>query len=189
MTILGALSAETLYLGRSKQKLPKLLLATRAKRFLGSLIDAAVVAIPIVIIVIAAMIAAIRAGQIDPEQITLVQQTVIGVVFFIAYWLLFLLLNGYILFTRGQTIGKVLMSTRIVNLSGNIPSFGKLVVLRYLIPGFAMEIPCIGTVFWLIDCLFIFGQERRCVHDYIAGTKVINAEGPLDASGGSVFLN
>ena len=26
----------------------------------------------------------------------------------------------------------------------------------------------------LVNVLFIFGPERRCVHDYIAGTKVIN---------------
>ena len=29
-------------------------------------------------------------------------------------------------------------------------------------------------LFVLVDILFIFGKERRCVHDYIAGTKVID---------------
>ncbi len=27
----------------------------------------------------------------------------------------------------------------------------------------------------IVDILFIFGSERRCVHDLIAGTKVVEA--------------
>jgi hypothetical protein len=36
------------------------------------------------------------------------------------------------------------MSTKIVDLSGNIPNFGKLLVLRYLILGIVTQIPIIG---------------------------------------------
>ena len=34
-------------------------------------------------------------------------------------------------------------------------------------------IPLIGTVFSLVDVGFIFGKERRCLHDRIAGTCVV----------------
>jgi len=28
-------------------------------------------------------------------------------------------------------------------------------------------------LFHLVDCLFIFRQDRRCLHDLIAGTRVV----------------
>jgi len=31
-----------------------------------------------------------------------------------------------------------------------------------------------GRIFGLVDILFIFGKEKRCNHDIIAGTKVVN---------------
>ena len=105
------------------------------------------------------------------EGMNLVQQ----VAFFVAAWASFLILNGYLLFNRGQTIGKVIMSTKIVDLSGNTPNLGKLLVLRYLVPGIVTQIPIIGGLASLANALFIFGKERRCLHDYIAGTRVIDA--------------
>ncbi|MEJ2647427.1 MAG: RDD family protein, partial [Sedimentisphaerales bacterium] len=75
---------------------------------------------------------------------------------------------------RGQTIGKALLSTKIVDLKGNIPNFGKIILLRYFLFGLLAQIPFIGGLFNLADALFIFGPERRCMHDYFAGTVVIN---------------
>jgi uncharacterized RDD family membrane protein YckC len=163
-----------------RANLPKLVLASLGKRFWGSLIDAAIVTIPIIIIILV-IVVTMEPNQNELEQMTIAQQYAIEAAFFFAYWLVFLLFNGYVLYTRGQTIGKVLMRTRIVDLNGNIPQFGRVFFLRYLIPGFAMQIPCIGSIFGLIDCLFIFGAERRCVHDYIAGTKVIDARATLNS--------
>ncbi len=105
------------------------------------------------------------------ESMNLVQQ----VAFFIAAWTAFLILNGYLLFNRGQTIGKVVMSTKIVDLSGNIPNFEKLLILRYLVLGIVTQIPIIGGMAGIANALFIFGKERRCLHDYIASTRVIDA--------------
>jgi uncharacterized RDD family membrane protein YckC len=30
-------------------------------------------------------------------------------------------------------------------------------------------------LYTLTDILLIFGEERRCIHDYLAGTKVVEA--------------
>lgn len=35
-------------------------------------------------------------------------------------------------------------------------------------------IPAIGQLFAVIDTLCIFWEDRRCIHDLIAGTKVVN---------------
>jgi uncharacterized RDD family membrane protein YckC len=78
----------------------------------------------------------------------------------------------YLLATTGQTIGKRILRIRIVSLaSGETPSFSRVVIRRYFLPlilwflGFGL----------LLDALFIFGKERRCIHDILAGTKVIAA--------------
>jgi uncharacterized RDD family membrane protein YckC len=75
---------------------------------------------------------------------------------------------------RGQTLGKMLMGVRIVDYHNNSnPGFVKAVLLRACVPRLIAAIPCVGTLFALIDPLFIFGEERRCIHDRIAGTKVV----------------
>ena len=155
-----------------------LVLASRAARFWGSLIDAVVVGIPTVIVFVVAFIL-IWPVNVNPEQITFADQMALQAAGFIAYFLLFLLVNGYTLLARGQTIGKVILKIRIVDLDGNIPGFAKVVVLRYLIPSLAYQVPLLGSICALVDSLFIFGAERRCVHDYIAGTKVINVNATL----------
>ena len=81
----------------------------------------------------------------------------------------------YLLTTQGQTIGKKMMNIRIVRYDdGNLPGFVKAVLMRSMVPGMIGQfIPFFG----LIDVLFIFGAEQRCVHDLIAGTKVVDADG------------
>ncbi len=29
--------------------------------------------------------------------------------------------------------------------------------------------------YFVVDALFIFGEEQRCIHDHLAGTKVVEA--------------
>jgi uncharacterized RDD family membrane protein YckC len=88
--------------------------------------------------------------------------------------ILFLLLHGYLLHKYGQTIGKRLVGTRIVSATDNqIVSLGKVFGLRFVPIQLVSVIPIIGTFLPLIDVLFIFREDRRCLHDLIAGTKVI----------------
>ncbi|MEW6412743.1 MAG: RDD family protein [Candidatus Zixiibacteriota bacterium] len=90
-------------------------------------------------------------------------------------WSTFLILNGYLLYKRGQTIGKAIVKTRIVDLEGRIPGFAKLFFLRYVVIGLLASIPMLGTLVSLADVLFIFGKHRRCLHDHLAGTVVVDA--------------
>lgn len=89
---------------------------------------------------------------------------------------LMLLLQGFPLYTRGQTWAKWLLDIRIVDLQGKQPEFWRLIVLRYLVPTALQSVPVLGGAFWLANALFIFGAQRRCLHDYIAGTQVINVQ-------------
>lgn len=85
------------------------------------------------------------------------------------------IVNWILIAQSGQSLGKKIVGTRIVRLDGSLPGFGYGVALRSWIPAIIGLIPWVGGLFGLVDILFIFGQERRCVHDHIAGTRVVVA--------------
>jgi len=89
-------------------------------------------------------------------------------------WLIFLLLHGYLLYNKGQTIGKALVKTRIIDRPGNIPNIGRVLGLRYFALSLLTAIPVVGGCVGLADVIYIFGEERRCIHDYLADTWVVN---------------
>ena len=98
----------------------------------------------------------------------LVQNLVLG-------FILFLLIHGYLIATRGQTVGKALLKIRIVRSDGSPASFGRIVGLRYLTTSVLASIPIAGTIYGLVDALMIFRASRRCLHDNIADTIVVTA--------------
>jgi uncharacterized RDD family membrane protein YckC len=86
----------------------------------------------------------------------------------------FLVVQGYLLHRYGQTIGKRLLGIRIVSaFDGQLLPLGKIFGLRYVPIQLASVIPVIGTILPIADVLFIFREDRRCLHDLIAGTKVV----------------
>jgi uncharacterized RDD family membrane protein YckC len=85
----------------------------------------------------------------------------------------FLLIHGYLLMTNGQTVGKKLAGIRIADLNGAVPGFATLILRRYLPISLVAQIPVAGPYVPLLDDLFIFRADRRCLHDLIAGTKVV----------------
>ena len=90
--------------------------------------------------------------------------------------------NAYLLAKHGQSVGKRLVGIRIVNIDDNRRTpFSKIVFLRTLPVQLVGAIPVLGGLFTLVDILFIFRQDRRCVHDLIAGTRVVAAERWLGA--------
>ena len=85
----------------------------------------------------------------------------------------FLALNVYqwVLLSRcGQTLGKKAFGIKVVMYhDGSNPGFGRAVALR----NWVNRLICVVPFYGLIDVLLIFGDERRCIHDHIAGTTVI----------------
>lgn len=90
--------------------------------------------------------------------------------------LLLLGIQIYLLVTRGQTLGKKFLAIRIVNFDdeGN-PGFVKVFVLRLFVNGLFGAVPFVGLAYTLVDCCFIFRDDQRCIHDLLAGTKVVVA--------------
>lgn len=93
-----------------------------------------------------------------------------------------LILDGYLLYTYAHTIGKHYMGIRIENLDGTQASFSTILLKRMLPMQLVSLIPGVGSIVaGLVDPLFIFGKDKRCLHDYIAKTKVCYVDGDTDA--------
>jgi uncharacterized RDD family membrane protein YckC len=87
----------------------------------------------------------------------------------------FLLVHGWLLVNRGQTVGKAAMGVRIVRVDGSRASAWELFGKRYGLTWILGLIPVAGRFYALADCLFIFRASRRCLHDLLAGTIVVRA--------------
>jgi uncharacterized RDD family membrane protein YckC len=81
--------------------------------------------------------------------------------------------NGYLLATRGQTVGKLLLGMRIARPDGSATTLGRSLGLRYGVGYLLTSVPIVGMAFWLVDSLLIFRADRRCLHDLIADTIVV----------------
>jgi len=90
--------------------------------------------------------------------------------------LILLGIQVFLLTTRGQTMGKKLLGIKIVNFDDETnPGFVKAVLLRGIVNGLIGLIPVVGIVYSLVDICFIFRDDRRCLHDLLASTKVVKA--------------
>lgn len=90
--------------------------------------------------------------------------------------LILLSIQIYLLTTRGQTMGKKLMSIKIVSFDDETnPGFVRAFLLRTLVNGLFGAVPFIGALYTVVDICFIFRDDRRCLHDLLANTKVVKA--------------
>jgi RDD family len=70
--------------------------------------------------------------------------------------------------------GKRIMGIAIVTLNNQKPAFLALIAQRYLTQWLMGIVPVLGPFLRLVDVLFIFRADKRCLHDQIAKTKVID---------------
>lgn len=103
----------------------------------------------------------------------------------------YLILNGYTLWHRGQTLGKWIMDIAIVPASSHIREgvmcggdeskstyvpapLWKLICIRALFfPVLFLTVVPWLTLLPVLDQALIFGKRRRCLHDLVAGTIVV----------------
>lgn len=90
----------------------------------------------------------------------------------------FAAINFRLLEHRGQTVGKWCMGIAIVGVDGTHRSAVSLLAKRFLPVAVCSLLSTIGELLSLLDACAIFGKERRCLHDRIAGTKVIDIASP-----------
>lgn len=81
----------------------------------------------------------------------------------------------WILLTQtGQSLGKRWTRIKVVRTNGQPADFVHVVLLRVWVMGMVQGLAggC-GSILGLVDVLFIFREDRRCIHDHLADTKVV----------------
>src|SRR5262249_20169650 len=89
----------------------------------------------------------------------------------------------YLIATRGQSLAKGWLRIRIIKMDGSPCGFVNGVLLRVWVTqgiayaaSYALGMSGLNlriNPFAIIDALFIFGADRRCLHDLVAGTRVV----------------
>ena len=137
-------------------------LASRGSRLAASLIDG----LAAVVILLPALASMFFVGENESISTTAVAFAALSGIAFLG----FAVYQLSMLVREGRTLGKKAMNIRIVNYSdGQVPSAGRLLGMRYFVNSLLGNIP----FYTFLDVLLIFGNERRCIHDYLAGTKVV----------------
>jgi uncharacterized RDD family membrane protein YckC len=154
-------------------------LASLGNRLLAVILDG-LIALPLMIPMIIGMVMISKvddmSGNAEPD----ISPLAIGLIGLSAVLFIGLLVYNLILLaTRGQTIGKKLMSIRIVTYpDGANPGGVKTILLRVFVNGLIGAVPVLGPIYSLVDICFIFREDRRCIHDLIAGTQVVQGQPP-----------
>ena len=135
-------------------------LADRATRLGAALLDGFII---LLMVYLPFMLSVVVGGKGSGAAIGLVVAG-IGLLVWLFYTVKFLGENG-------QSIGKRACNIKILRTDGSDVSISRVIIGRNLVNGVLGIIPLYG----FIDSLFIFGNKRRCVHDYIADTIVVKA--------------
>lgn len=142
-------------------------LASRGKRLVARIIDALIIGIPVFLIV------GLLSGGIDTDGSvggSQIAQSLTYVVVYVIY-------EGYLLTTRGQTVGKMAMRIRVAMLENGALPAGSPGWLRAAVYSVPAVVPCLGTLFWLVNALFCTWDKpyQQCLHDKVGKTVVVAA--------------
>jgi|TARA_Y100000310_G_scaffold337083_1_gene423222 uncharacterized RDD family membrane protein YckC len=142
-------------------------LASLGSRFVATLIDFIIVPPVALFLMLASGVLEHAEAWILPQP----QFRILGLLI-VSY----LLLNGYLLVTKGQTLGKRIMKIQIVsNSTDEPPPFWRLLVRAFCFP--LLGLVPIQYLYLLIlvvvEPVTIFGKSRRCLHDHLVGTRVL----------------
>lgn len=142
-------------------------LASRVRRLVAAFIDGLTIGlVTLPLMYFTGGFAGISTGE-QPSFLYSLGIGLIGIVIYFA-------INWNFLSSAGQTIGKKVMSIKVVTLDDQLPTMSNHFLKRYAVYFLPGQIPVAGQGFSIVNILFIFGPQRRCIHDFFAGTKVVS---------------
>ena len=164
-------------LDRSSSESTDLYLASRFKRLVARFVDGIVLVVVVQTLLVVVMgaewsIEQMYAQPFDPIDLFVPDFSLFMLGNLLLGLLITFLVQGYLLHQYGQTIGKRLLSIKIVEEeSGKKPTLTKTFVIREC----GMNVFGLVPLGGLVDILFIFGAPRKCIHDYWSKTLVVVA--------------
>lgn len=147
-------------------------LASRETRFIAAFVDALLIGTPIIVaLTTEALLGRPGAGGgkfgptnfVDLGVGTLGTLAVLGV-------------NLLLVHKYGQSIAKRWFGLKVVRSDGSRADVGRIVLLRNGLPMLIGAVPLVGSFFELVDALFIFRKDQRCIHDHMADTIVVRVQ-------------
>ncbi|WP_228565438.1 RDD family protein [Myxococcus sp. AB036A] len=134
-------------------------LATRRARLAASLVDGAALLLPFL------LLGGLRCLALPGEEAVKAPTAYVSVGFV-------LLVQASLIRGTGASLGKRLLGIRVVRRDGRPAEVWRIALLRNALP-----ITLCGYCGWfgLVDALSIVGEDRRCLHDWVAGTRVVKA--------------
>jgi uncharacterized RDD family membrane protein YckC len=143
-------------------------LASLGRRLLALWVDGLILAIPLVLLMLAiALPSGIfrEIGKSEPSPAYFAFQGLLS----LGYMGFGIVYEGVMLSNGGQTIGKKLLKIKVVTPEGNDITSGQ-AWIRSLVRQVLGAVPCLG----LVDYLVVFGDQRTCIHDQAARTRVVD---------------
>jgi uncharacterized RDD family membrane protein YckC len=135
-------------------------LADPARRLAAYFLDSVALSVPLMLVVYGAM---------QRQNAGAIALCALGAAGCIAV----LMLNAIWVHRRGQSIGKRAFRLRVVAGDGSRMSFWRILLLRNVLPMAIGVVPLLGPLYTGLDALFIFGAQRRTLHDRIADSLVV----------------
>jgi uncharacterized RDD family membrane protein YckC len=156
-------------------------LASRGERFGASIIDGLLFTVPLIPTYMMVIPGMTRQGK--PNALAFWAAAAgTGARFYLAMVVCLALLgiNAYLVNKNGQSIGKKMLGIKVVRRDGSRATLARIFFLRNVLNSViqyaaSLLMPILSSLYVLTDLLFIFGNARRCVHDYLADTIVIKA--------------
>lgn len=148
-------------------------LAGLGARFLGAFIDGL-----LLILCMAPGYALLIVGATSKDadgNLTSPGMAVVGTIGYLLGALVYLAIQAFLLSRSGQSVGKKIAGTRVVRVDGAPAGFVGAFLMRSVVAYLPNLIPLIGVIYAIVDICFVFRADHRCIHDLIAGTKVVRA--------------
>ena len=154
-------------------------LADRSKRLVAVILDgllALAVASVGLVMLVTRFIALDKQGIEGMAPETLILELALPLIILLLPILVLTIIQVTLLCKHGQSLGKRWMRVRIVRTDGSAAGFVHVILLRSFVMQLIGAIPMVGGLVGLVDPLLIFREDRRCLHDLIADTKVVEAD-------------
>jgi uncharacterized RDD family membrane protein YckC len=150
--------------------------ATRASRLGATILDGLIFSAPFTLSYVAIAGTLPHAGIYNPVTVWGMMASTGGAFYLGALIdLVLIAVTTVLVYRNAQTIGKRLLGIKVARTDGSRASLARIFWLRYLLNTVISMVPLLGGLYVIVDILMIFGEQRRCCHDYIADTIVIRA--------------